>query len=144
MSRSSVAFTLILLAILACKNMSEPRVFVPTPSPSPTATPIPDTPERNPAQRLARAAEVRNYLKDQGIPARVVASDLTLKVYYESAHADYMAGIFQTFCQYRDGKLADGLVISGFETVQIEAHDSYGKSHQKTFPLANCKAFSKT
>jgi len=54
-----------------------------------------------------------------------------------------MNEIFQTFCFYQEGRIADRMLVSGFESLQVEAYDSYGKSHQKTFPIADCKKFEK-
>src|SRR6266508_2801356 len=96
----------------------------------------PDTPLNNPAQRLARAADVRHYLRENDIPANVIAVDRTLKIYYQRTSADYMDAIFETFCRQQN---IDGLLVSGFETISINADDSFGKGQTKSFPLVDCK-----
>ncbi len=143
MRKSELGIFMVLFMLLACKT-SDTRQHRPSPTASvstgeslPPAgqTAAPDNPLTNPAQRLARAADVRHYLQDNEIPANVVAADRVLKVYYHRASAD-MDAIFETFCRQQN---VDGLLLSGFETISINAEDSFGKGQTKSFPLTDCK-----
>lgn len=124
-------FSLLLCVVLACANSERPATVAPQSSPTATE---PDTPTNNEAQRLARAADVRRHI---GEVANVVAHDRILKVYYKHAHADYMDYIFQGFC---NGENIKDLLTAGFETVEIHADDSFGKTQRKAFPLKDCES----
>ena len=97
-----------------------------------------DTPTRNEAQRLARASEVRHYLRDNNIPATVVASGLNLSVQYEAASGDYLQEIFRTFCRQQN---ITSLRTAGFQTIEIRARDSYGDMQSRTFVISECGKF---
>lgn len=144
MRSRALAIGLVSLALLACRmsdsstpySSSTPATSRPESTAEAKASVTPDTPLNNPSQRLARAADVRRYLRENDIPANVIAVDRTLKIYYERASADYMEAIFETFCRQQN---VDGLLASGFETISINADDSFGKGQTKSFPLIDCK-----
>jgi len=95
-----------------------------------------DTATSNETQRLARAAEVRSYMREQEIPATVVASGTELSIQYEAASGDFLPEIFQTFCRQQN---TAGLRTAGFETIEIRARDSAGTMQSRTFLLSDCK-----
>lgn len=100
----------------------------PTPQPSPTPKPIGSVDER-----LQVAADVRHYLRDQDIPALVVASGSTLNVTYTYARMEYEPD--ETFMRQQGKQGLKQMANAGFETLVIEARDSSGYFKQKEFSL---------
>ena len=103
------------------------ELLIPTSNKSVTTTPSPPAPKSigSDEQRLQVAADVRNYLRNQDIPAAVVAYGNELSVTYKYAAAEnspYLAFVRQ---QGKEGlqKMAN----AGFDSVKIEAYDKGGQ-----------------
>lgn len=88
-------------------------------------------------QRLAAAAEIRHHLRDQNIPAYVVASGTRLTISYRSALIDYAP---ETFFRQQGQEGMERLANAGFETLVIEAKDSNGRTQSRRFPVASLVA----
>jgi hypothetical protein len=140
MKTSKSRLTIIVCATLlpSCSPSQPPAVPVQVAS-SPSANT--ETETRNSEQRLARAADVRIFYKDQDMNVKVVADGTTLRVHFANAHANYMEQIRQTFCQQHETRIGP-LLEAGFETLQLEAYDSFGKVQVMAFPLSDCKSES--
>ena len=84
--------------------------------------------------RLSVAADIRHYLKDQDIPAQVVASGTKLTVNYEVAQIEYAPDTF--FKQQGTAGMAR-IANAGFETLVFVARGSNGRSQRKEFSVTN-------
>lgn len=109
-------------------------------SPKPTSTPTPivkTSPTTEPIgssdERLQVAADVRHYLRDQDIPATVIASGTTLNVTYNYALMDYDPD--KMFMKQQGKQGLKKMANAGFETLEIEANDKSGQSKKRTFSL---------
>lgn len=96
---------------------SQPSLVATTPT---TASSTPK-PLGSDQERLQVAADVRHYLREQDIPATVVAYGTELIVTYKYAKAEHFPYLAFMKQQGKDGlrKIAD----AGFESVRIEAYD---------------------
>ena len=101
-------------------------------SSKPTSTPTP-APIGSSDERLQVAADVRHYLRDQDIPASVVASGTTLNVTYNYALMDYDPD--KMFMKQQGKQGLKKMANAGFETLVIEANDKSGQSKKRTFSL---------
>ena len=88
-------------------------------------------------ERLAVAAEIRHHLRDESIPAYVIASGTKLTVSYRAARIEYAP---DTFFQQQGDAGIERLAAAGLDTLIIEAKDSDGRTQQKEFPLAAYQA----
>lgn len=88
-------------------------------------------------QRLAVAADIRRYLREQDIPAYVVASGTRLSISYRAALIDYVP---ETFFQQQGQEGIRRLASAGFETLVIEANDANGRTQKRGFPIASLVA----
>lgn len=100
----------------------------PTIKTSPTPEPLGSSDER-----LQIAADVRHYLRDQDIPASVVASGTKLNVTYNYALMDYDPD--KTFFKQQGKQGLKKMANAGFETLEIEAFDKSGQLKKRTFSL---------
>lgn len=108
---------------------------------TPTATPMPivkTSPTPKPIgssdERLQVAADVRNYLRDQDIPATVVASGTTLNVTYNYAIMDNNPD--NAFFKQQGKQGLRKMANAGFETLKIGAYDSARQMQTRTFSLS--------
>lgn len=107
---------------------------------TPTATPKPiikTSPTPQPIgsldERLQVAADVRRYLRDQDIPALVIASGTTLSVTYTYALMDYDPDI--SFMRQQGKQGLKKMANAGFETLEIEAYDKNNQLQSRKFSL---------
>jgi hypothetical protein len=103
-----------------------------TPTPTVKTSPTPE-PIGSLDARLQVAADVRHYLRDQDIPASVVASGTTLNVTYNYALMDYDPDT--TFFKQQGKQGLKKMANAGFETLEIEANDKSGQTKKRTFSL---------
>jgi hypothetical protein len=107
----------------------------PPPSPRATvevqATATPETIGSS-EERLAVAAEIRHYLRDQEIPAYVVASGERLIVKYLNAQIEYAP---DTFTKQRGNTGMRAIARAGFTELVIEARDADGKTQERAISL---------
>jgi hypothetical protein len=107
-------------------------------TPSPQASPTPTQEEvGSDKERLAVAAEIRHYLRDQDIPAYVVASGSELRVYYRVAQIEYAP---DTFFKQQGKAGMERIANAGFETVVIEAQDPNGGTQKKEFSVSQYRS----
>jgi hypothetical protein len=143
---SAVVVSCALFGILAAsgnllnQHQSVAIVTTPTPpsSPSPQAsfTPTPQ-PIGNIEQRLAVASEIRHRLREQDIPAYVVASGTNLTITYQVGLIEYAPS---TFLRQQGRSGMERMANAGFETLVIEAKDSSGRKQTKEFSLIEYRA----
>jgi predicted nucleic acid-binding Zn ribbon protein len=118
------------------ENKQQTSVISATPTATPVSTAQPSPtpkPVGSNAERLQVAADVRHYLRDQDIPALVVASGSTLNVTYTYARMEYEPD--ETFMRQQGKQGFQRMANAGFETLVIEARDSSGYFKQKEFSL---------
>lgn len=85
------------------------------------------------SERLQVAADIRNYLKDQDIPALVVAYGTKLNVTYTYALAEYDP--HENFFKQQGKQGLRKIANAGFETLEIEAYDKSNQIQKRTFSL---------
>lgn len=85
------------------------------------------------SERLQVAADIRNYLKDQDIPALVVAYGTKLYVTYTYALAEYDP--HENFFKQQGKQGLRKIANAGFETLEIEAYDKNNQIQKRTFSL---------
>lgn len=83
-------------------------------------------------ERLAVAAQIRHHLRDQDIPALVVASGTKLTIHYKVALIEYAP---DTFFRQQGEAGMKRIANAGFKTLVIEANDTSGKSQRKEFSV---------
>jgi hypothetical protein len=145
---SAIVVSCALIGIVAAfgnlSNPQQPVAIAITSTPTPTPSHIPQTsvtpppqPIGNNEQRLAVAAEIRDYLRDQDIPAYVVASGTKLTISYQVGLIEYAP---DTFFRQQGRSGMERMATAGFETLVIEAKDSGGHNQIKEFSLIEYRA----
>jgi hypothetical protein len=87
----------------------------------------------DPEDRLAVAAELRRYLREQNIAASVVVNGTKLMVSYKSAAIEEAP---DTFIRQQGNAGMGRIANAGFETLIISGQDSSGETQTKEIPVA--------
>jgi hypothetical protein len=103
-----------------------------TPKPLTTLPVSPSQPIGSTEERLAVAAQIRHYLRDQDIPALVVASGTKLTISYRVALIEYAP---DTFFRQQGEEGMKRIANAGFKTLVIEANDTSGRTQRKEFSV---------